>query len=492
MEADKDSYRQIIKTTSLFGGVQIFSILISLAKSKVAALLIGVSGMGVFGILTSTLNIILTLTRCGLDISAVKEIASVNNNPEKDKLPKIVTATIQFTWITGIIAAMIVLIMSPWLSLIAFGNKNYSLFFVIISIAILFNQLTIGNLAVLQGLKSLKELAKITVLASFFSLMPTTIIYYLIGEKGIPWVISITAIIGFLLSKYYINKLEIKKVNLPINELISSSKNLIRLGFVLSLASLTSHFVVYAIQIFITKEGGINEVGLYNSGIMLIHSYVAIFFNAISKDFFPRLAEVSKDNTLIKKMVNQQASMSILLLTPLIIIFLVFRPFIVTLIYSKEFLPILGMITYGVLSILFKAASWPMGFVIIAKGNSKLYFVTELISNVILFISVVIGYDLYGLTGLGLGYLIYHILDFLIVKFVVFIKYQFLFDVKFNKLFLICVFQCLAMIYLLQIEYLALKFSLMTILASFSIIFAIIKLNGYVGLKDFLKNILKK
>ncbi len=38
MVSDKNSYKQIIKATSLFGGVQFFNILISIIKSKVVAL----------------------------------------------------------------------------------------------------------------------------------------------------------------------------------------------------------------------------------------------------------------------------------------------------------------------------------------------------------------------------------------------------------------------------------------------------------------------
>jgi PST family polysaccharide transporter len=492
LESDKNSYRQIIKATSLFGGVQIFSIIISIAKSKIAAILIGASGFGVFGLLSSTLNLISGLTRFGLDISSVKEIASANNDLEKDKASTLVNVTMKLTWVTGVIGSIISLILSPWLSHIIFGNEKYTLFFIIISIAILFNQLTIGNLAVLQGLKHLKRLAKVTVFTSFFSLIPTLIIYYLIGEKGIPWVILITAIIGYFLSKYYIGKLKIIKIDLPFKKLVLEGKSMMRLGLVLSLASLSTLVVGYLIQVFITNAGNIKEVGLYNAGFALINSYVAVFFNALSKDFFPRLSEVSKDNKLINKMVNQQASMSILLLTPIIILFLVFKPFIITLLYTKEFLPVMGMITYGILSILFKAVSWSMGFIIIVKGNSKLYFVTELISNSILFALVIVGYNLGGLTGIGLGYLAYYIIDLSIVKFIVTKEYAFYFDLKFKNLFYVCIFQCLIMVYLLQIENQVLKFYLMALLVLISLIFTFIKLNSYINLVDIIKGKLKK
>ena len=75
MDTSKRSYRQILKTTSLFSGVQIASVLISIAKSKFAAVLIGPAGVGIVGVLNSTLNVISGITKFGLDVSAVKEIA---------------------------------------------------------------------------------------------------------------------------------------------------------------------------------------------------------------------------------------------------------------------------------------------------------------------------------------------------------------------------------------------------------------------------------
>ena len=64
-----------------------------------AALFIGVAGVGIYGVLSSTLNFIQALTRCGLDITAVKEIASGNTYD----IPKRVSITSKLAFITGVI-----------------------------------------------------------------------------------------------------------------------------------------------------------------------------------------------------------------------------------------------------------------------------------------------------------------------------------------------------------------------------------------------------
>ena len=170
METDKGSYKQILKATSLFGSVQFINMFASIVKTKIAALFIGAAGVGIFGILSSTLSFIQALTRFGLDLTAVKEIASTNND---DHVSEKVNLVNQLALVTGIVGVILVLVFSPWLSQLAFGNKTYTLFFITISIAVIFSQLSVGNMAVLQGLKALKKLAKVITLSSLLSLIPT-------------------------------------------------------------------------------------------------------------------------------------------------------------------------------------------------------------------------------------------------------------------------------------------------------------------------------
>ena len=75
MNDDRQSYRKVLNATSLFGGVQVINIIISLVRSKVIALLIGPFGMGISSLLLSTMRLINGITNLGLERSAVKDIS---------------------------------------------------------------------------------------------------------------------------------------------------------------------------------------------------------------------------------------------------------------------------------------------------------------------------------------------------------------------------------------------------------------------------------
>jgi PST family polysaccharide transporter len=439
VDKNQNSYKQILKATSLFGGVQVFGVLVSIVKSKFAAIFLGPAGIGVLGVLNATLNVIIGFFKLGLDISAVKEISVSYEESAPAKTSMTINVLKRLTWITGILGSTVTIISSSWLSQIAFGNSDHTISFVVISIAIFFNQLTVGNLAILQGLRKLRNLAKATVWASFCSLLTIIPLYYYFGISGIVPVIVLNSIFTFIFSWHFTKPFKTKLESLPFIQVLLEGKQMVKLGFVLSMGSLATLLMVYIVQVFITNQGGLEEVGFYNAAFIIINAYVGVIFNAMSKDYFPRLASVMEHGNIFKNVVNQQAFVAVLLITPVIIVFLTFSPLIIKILFSNAFLPILGILTFGILATLFKAASWTLGYILIAKGDSKLYIITEVGFNALLILMSIFGYIYGGLTGVGIGYLLYYLLYLIGIKIITRQFYDFEFNAGFYKIFITCV-----------------------------------------------------
>ena len=157
MQEQRSSYRQIVKATSLFGGVQFFQILISVVRSKFVAILLGPSGMGIVGLLTSTTGLITGLTNFGLGTSAIKNISEATATNDNARISSVITVMRRLVWLTGLLGAIVTLVFSPWLSEFTFGNRDYTLAFIWISVTLLFNQLSTGELVLLQSLTSSKS-----------------------------------------------------------------------------------------------------------------------------------------------------------------------------------------------------------------------------------------------------------------------------------------------------------------------------------------------
>ena len=176
-------------------------------------------------------------------------------------------------WITGILGAVITLVFSPWLSQFTFGNKEYTAAFIWISITLLLNQLSSGELVFLQGLRRLQDLAKANVYGSAAGLIITIPLYYKFGVQGIVPVIIITALITLFFSWYFAKKIKIKKTKLTNEAIMVEGKSMLVMGFMISLSGLISIIVAYLLRIFINRTGNVADVGLYNAGFTIIITF---------------------------------------------------------------------------------------------------------------------------------------------------------------------------------------------------------------------------
>lgn len=437
MSEQQTSYRQIMKATSLFGGVQVFQIIISIIRSKFVAVLLGPAGMGIVGLLTSTTGFVSALTNFGLGTSAVKNISESNATQNEQRIATVITVMRRMVWITGLLGAVITLVLSPWLSLITFGNRNYTLAFIWISITLLFNQLSTGQMVLLQGLRKLQNLAKANLFGSIVGLFVTIPLYYKFGVNGIVPVIILTSITTLFFSWYFAKRVKVKSVKVTKDITIKEGKEMLIMGFAISLSGLATVGSAYLLRIYISRTGNVADVGLYTAGFTIIGTYVGMIFTAMGTDYYPRLSAVAHNNELCKRSMNQQAEIALLILAPILIAFLVFINWAVILLYSTQFIAVTGMVYWAALGMFFKAGSWAVAFVFLAKGASKLFFWNEFIGSFYTLLFNILGYHFYGLTGLGFSFLITYIVYLIQVYVIAHIKYDFIFNKSFLLLFFI-------------------------------------------------------
>jgi len=494
---NQQSYRKVLNATSLFGGVQFINIILRLIRSKAIALLIGPIGMGISNLLLTTMELINGLTNLGLERSAVKDISLANTNSNSKSVAITISILKKLVWLTISIGVLLMILLAPWLSEIAFGNKDYTISFIWISIALLFKQLSSSQLAILQGLRKLKSLAKANLLGNFIGLLITLPLYYYYKIDAIVPAIIIATFMSFVFTYYYSHKLDIESVTISRKEAVSEGKGMINLGVMLSLSSLITLLVAYIIRIYIgsaneTEELGLIDVGLYSAGFVILNSYVGIIFNAMGTDYFPRLSEIANDIKKLRKTVLEQATVAILLITPIIVVFLACAPFIIVILYSHEFSPIVTMVTWGILGMIFKAVSWSMGYMIIAKGDSKVFIKTAIGFNTILLSINIIGYHFGGLEGVGISFFIYYIIHFIAIRIITYYRYDFYFEKGFYKIFTFTVIMCFLAFSITLIPSSILKNSLMIGLIVVSCWYSYKELDKKIGVKDYLAGIFKR
>lgn len=477
----------MLKATTLFGGVQVANILMALLRSKFIALFIGPAGMGIASLLMATLNVVLAVTNLGLDRSGVKEIAAYDHlgGREQNNILRVLKTLFLLSAIVGV---TLLVITAPWISVWTFGDNHYATHIRALSLALLFKQLTQSTLTRLQGLRVLGGLARANLWGNFLALLVTIPLYYYWRIEAIVPAIILSALISFAVAQI-IDKRRAQTIafTAPIKAWREGTP-MMRLGLMLSVSSIVTLLVGYGMQLFISGLGGLAQVGLYNAGFLILNTYVGLIFTAMGTDYFPRLSAVGADLEKTRTLVGNQAEMATLLMLPVIVVFLALAPWLITILYSAEFEAVVPLVRWGILGMLFKAVSFSLGYVIIARGDSKLFLRTTLSFNALLFILNALGYYYWGLQGLGVSFLVYYIIHFFSLIVIVRWRYDLNLSRRLYAIFSLGLILCTAVFLGSRLEASYWQIAALALLILITCLFSLYQLNQRVDLRDMLSH----
>lgn len=489
MSETKSSYGAIIKATSIFGGVQVFNILITLIRGKAVALLIGTAGMGLNGLLLSGLNLIRTFTSLGIAESAVKDIAKAHNSNNQVDIRTTFQVFKRLIWITALFGIVATIIFSPLLSNFAFGDTSKTSSFIWLSVTFVFGALSSGIYTLLRGTRQLKYLAQANIFGGIVGLVVSLPIFYFYGIDGVVPAIIVTAFANYLVSLYFKSKITFEPITISWHETFQLGKPIVQLGLSLTLVSILSSAVTFTLSAFISKTGSLTDLGLYSAGNAIVEGYVGMVFTAMSTDYFPRLSAVINDELQWKKLVNEQAELVLIILGIVLILLLSSAPILIRILLSKEFLASSDYITWAVLAIPLKGMVWVLGYIVLAKGNNKLFLTVEIIANLTVLLFNVLFYTWFGLKGLGISLIISYAISSTAMLMIINSKYKFQFSKHLFQLLFVNMFSLL--IFLLSINYLKNPFNyiLEVGIVLITISYNLFQLNSRININSVIKSV---
>lgn len=422
---ENNTYKDSAKGIAIFGGLQLYKILLSVVRTKFSAIFLGPVGFGIYSLVSSTLTTIELATNCGLGTSAVKDIAASKENITE--VSRIYTVLNRLVWITGIVATLICAFGANWLSISAFGNTDYAWMFIACSISLLFSQLLPGQSALMSGLRKYKYITKTNLASSSIGLITTIIFYWLWGIKAIVAVILTTTISNYCFSTFYSKKIKLNKVSVPFKETFSKGHKMVKMGLFISLSSVSTVLVGYLIRIFISHTSDIATVGLFTAVFSLINTYLGLVFSSVEQDFFPRLSSVANNHYDFDLTIRQQNEIVLHILAPLIAVFMITAPLILYIFYSEKFITAECMMGITACAMFYKVPSWTLNIGFLSKGDTRIYFACNISFAIYSLLFNIVGFYYGGLEGLGVSYIISYIVYMLQTYIISARKYNFRF-----------------------------------------------------------------
>ncbi len=494
------NYKSLFKATGLFGIVEFIRLLLRIVVNKFASLYLGPAGVGLLGLIENTVQLIISFTSFGINFTGVREIA-VNRLSSEGSLRASIKLVNLFAVTTGLLAAVISILFSNYLSKETFGSDKYTIWFVLLAIYFICTSFVQSKTILLEGLQNIKKLILLNIASNITNAVIIIGCYYYYHTNGIIISMILTSIVNFLIFWRGSIKYSTRKINVPPQEIKSKFKYFAKSGGLLAINSCIGLLGYYLIRQHLKPIEDGNVLGYYQVSSILMVSYVGIIFIGINKFYFPKLTQTlkEKDEISINNLVNNQLELCFLVLLPAILLLYLIGTTCIELLFSAKFLPVYEILIFGLVSIFIKGFNYTVGYMILSHNNFKQYFYINAVSDILNTILTIALFKFTGLYGIGLAILINYLMSAFYTFYFVRKNYNFRIQKETKKLLvytsLISLLIIISYFKFDKIYY----YILTSVLFIISLIYSTIKLDNYLfdellinKLKSFLKINCKK
>jgi O-antigen/teichoic acid export membrane protein len=410
--------RGLIRSMAVIGSAQAFKIVISILRMKVLAILLGPTGVGLLSIYNSLQVMVGTAAGLGMGSSGVRQIASVKG--EEQALGRVRRVLFAAHLVQGTFAMLGVWLLRTHISELLFGDRSYATEVGLIGLAILLTLLGTAQTALLQGMRRIGDLGRVTVLSALVGTIAGLTAVWLYGEAGLIWFVVVQPLATIVIAMRYTRRLPKPAITrYSVAEIWDVWKPMVKLGAAFMLGGLATTATLLLVRSRITQELGLEAAGQFAAAWGITMTYVGFLLGAMAADYFPRLTEVINDRAAATRLMNDQAELGLAIGGPVLLLLIGLAPWAVTLLYSAEFAPAAELLQWQTVGNVFKLASWPLSFSIVAAARTKSYLLMELSFNIAFLAIIWLLLPVLGLQVTAIAFLVGYVVYFVTVNILV-------------------------------------------------------------------------
>jgi len=376
----------------------VVTILAGILRQKMIALELGPSGVGSLGLLISLSTAIATLGGMGLPTSGVQRI-SMNDNS-----PLAIPTQQSLLWgsaVLGTIVGILTVILSPLLGVPSGGFERW-----VVAITVAFMIISSGQIALLNGLGKIRDIAWMNGLSAVISTTLTVATLLILPTWGL-YTALLSPVLVLLVLGWWFRRRAV--ASLPLNSLNNLWKQLramLSLGIVFAAGTGISSLGQYIARWYLQNRFGEVNLGQYQAAWSITMIYLGVLLSAMSVEFFPRVSRVvaEQDFKRLNKVVSDQVKLLLVLSVPVICVVILFSEVVITLLYSAQFKLAAELARQQFLGDIFKLASWALSYTLLA-GNAKFFiFLSELMWIIVYLLLLFVFAQFFGFSSIGWAY----------------------------------------------------------------------------------------
>jgi PST family polysaccharide transporter len=405
------SYRQIIRSSSIVGGASMVQLGLGLLRMKAAALIVGVTGVGLIGLLNNLVTAAAAVGGLGIASSATRQIAAERSRSGEDGESVARRALASATIVLPIVTAALVWLFREPIQRLALGSAVPSAVVGWLGIGAGLTIIAASQTALLAGLRKMGAMGQAIVLGGIIATIAGVGALVLLGSNGIVFFVIALPLANVLAGAWYVMRLPRPVTSrLKPQQLWPQWRQLMALGTAFMLAQLLANGAQLAARVLIQQRLGPVDLGLFQASWAVTTTYLAVVLQAMGADYYPRLAEVIDRPDAAARVVNEQTEVALLLGAPIILAALALAPIGLDILYSSAFRPASELLRWQIMGDVLKVGSWPMGYVLLAANRGRTFLAMEALTWTIFLVTTWVLLPFLGLEAAGVGYVVMYLI----------------------------------------------------------------------------------
>lgn len=408
--------REIIKAIFKTGSGSVINIILGVISTKILAVVLGSSGVGLYSLINQTLTTATTAGTMGGSAALVQGLAS-KKGAEKDKY----LTTVFWIFACGAtILALGFFLFSPLIAQTVFASNDEKTISLVrwMALPAILTIIYSYLINLLNGFRAIGRLAVGQIIVSTVTVSLVYPISKLVSSGYITaftWMTSASTLGGIVFC------LTVAHREKWLNPLIANfrpqfdkkaAKHFYNIASTTLVTGLITTGTLLVVRTMIIRYGGFSSAGIFDVAWMLSMTYMTLLSGSFGTYYLPTLSginDIKTRNTLMQDLFR----ILLLLVIPLITTVIVLKPLIITILYTHEFTPALKIIRWMLIGDYFKICSWVLAMPMLAYGDMKPFFWTELFWNIGFLIISYSGLFYYNnMQFIGIAFLICYALYF--------------------------------------------------------------------------------
>lgn len=382
---------------------------------KVLAVYVGPSGVALLGQLSNFTSIVLTAGSGGINSGVTKYIAE--DRKDSLRVSKIISTSSKISIFLSLVAGLLLIVFSKYLSLTILKSNEYNLVFIIFGCTLIFYTLNNQLLSILNGFQEYRKYVYVNIFASVIGLIFTVTLVLIWSLKG-----ALIASVSFQSITFFLSLIIVLKSPWFSKEMFFgkfSKKVAINL-FGFSLMTLVTASTVPVSQMLvrshIASNLSLSDAGIWEGMNRISGMYLMIITASLSVYYLPKLS-ATKDDMLLKHEILKlyKFVLPIILFSITGMYFL--RDIIIAILFTDDFSEMANLFPYQLIGDFFKIISWVLAFVMVAKAMIKWYIITEIIIAISLVLLSYFFISIYELKGANIAYMVSYFIYMLMMFF---------------------------------------------------------------------------